>query len=162
MAATAWANTDHHQLCQSGRDEAVAEGMAPLMNTDSEQLMHQGIATGVEAFGVFLDDVGWTADQVDKAICHQVGSAHRKLMLESLALSPGIDFSTLETLGNTGSVALPITLALGVENGHLEKDDRLAMLGIGSGINCVMLAVDWQKSWIREAASAPAMVSAGR
>jgi 3-oxoacyl-[acyl-carrier-protein] synthase III len=162
MAATTWANTDHHELCRSGRDEAVAEGMAPLMNTDSEQLMHQGIATGVEAFGVFLDDVGWRADQVDKAVCHQVGSVHRKLMLESLALSPGIDFSTLETLGNTGSVALPITLALGVEKGHFEKDDRLALLGIGSGINCVMLAVDWQMSWLGAEAVAPMTTSAAR
>jgi 3-oxoacyl-[acyl-carrier-protein] synthase-3 len=151
LAATARANTDFHDLCQSGRDEAVAAGMAPLMNTDSEQLMHQGIAMGVETFGVFLDDVGWTVDQVDKVICHQVGSAHRKLMLESLTLEPASDFTTVETLGNTGSVALPITMALGVESGYLQKDDRVAMLGIGSGINSVMLAVDWQNSWLKTA-----------
>ncbi len=152
LSATTRANTDFHDLCQSGRDEAVADGMAPLMNTDSEQLMHQGIAMGVETFGVFLDDLGWTADRVDKVFCHQVGSAHRKLMLESLTLKPAADFTTVETLGNTGSVALPITMARGVESGHLQKDDRVAMLGIGSGINSVMLAVDWQNSWLKTAA----------
>ena len=52
-----------------------------------------------------------------------------------------IDFETLPRLGNTGSVALPITMALGVERGRLEKNDRVAMLGIGSGINSLMLAV---------------------
>ena len=67
-------------------------------------------------------------------------------------LKPSSDFTTVETLGNTGSVALPITMARGVESGHLQKDDRVAMLGIGSGINSVMLAVDWQNSWLKTAA----------
>ena len=67
-------------------------------------------------------------------------------MFESLGLDPAIDFATLETLGNTGAAALPITMALGIEQGRLQQGDRVAMLGIGSGINCQMLAVEWQKS----------------
>ena len=67
-------------------------------------------------------------------------------MFESLGLELKIDYSTLEWLGNTGSVALPITAAIGIEDGHLAKDDHLALLGIGSGINVLMLAVDWQRS----------------
>ena len=67
-------------------------------------------------------------------------------MLESLGLNPANDFATLETLGNTGAAALPVTMALGIEQGLLRPGDRVAMLGIGSGINCQMLAVEWQKS----------------
>src|SRR5262249_48750507 len=81
---------------------------------------------------------------IDRTFCHQVGVAHRKLMLDSLGLNPQRDFATLETLGNTGSAALPITMALGIEQGQLRTNDRVAMLGIGSGINCLMLAVEWQ------------------
>ena len=91
---------------------------------------------------------------------HQVGIAHRKLMFESLALNPAIDFATLETLGNTGSVALPITMALGVEQGHVQQDDRIAMLGIGSGINCLMLAVEWQKARTTTGSEKPAAAAA--
>ena len=65
-------------------------------------------------------------------------------MFESLGLNPTIDFTTVETLGNTGAAALPITMAMGNEAGRLRKGDRVAMLGIGSGINCLMLAVEWQ------------------
>lgn len=43
-------------------------------------------------------------------------------------------------------MALPVTAALGIENGHLEADDHVALLGIGSGINVVMLGLKWQKS----------------
>jgi 3-oxoacyl-[acyl-carrier-protein] synthase-3 len=108
--------------------------------------MRQGIAAGVQTFHRFLAAAGWEPDDIDRSFGHQVGAAHRKLMLESLGLKPQNDFATLETLGNTGSAALPITMALGVEQGLLKADDRVAMLGIGSGINCLMLAVEWQKS----------------
>ncbi len=146
LAATARANTDHHRLCHSGRDEAAAEGMQPLMQTDSEQLMREGIATGATTFAAFLEESGWAREDLQKTFCHQVGVAHRKLLLETLGLDPKIDFTTVEWLGNTGSVALPLTMALGIERGHLSPGDHVAMLGIGSGINCLMLAVDWQQS----------------
>jgi 3-oxoacyl-[acyl-carrier-protein] synthase-3 len=116
------------------------------MDTDSEQLMRQGVATGVETFRRFLAVSGWEPDDIDRTFCHQVGTAHRKLMFDSLGLDPSKDFTTLETLGNTGAAALPVTMALGIEQGLLKTGDRVAMLGIGSGINCVMMAVEWQKS----------------
>jgi 3-oxoacyl-[acyl-carrier-protein] synthase-3 len=117
--------------------------MRPLMTTDSERLMREGIATGVATFEAFLSETGWSREQIARTFCHQVGSAHRKLMLESLGLSPDKDFATLEWLGNTGSAALPATMAIGVEQGLVKPGDKVAMLGIGSGINSLMLAVEW-------------------
>ena len=91
------------------------------MRTDSEELMRRGIAAGAQTFDRFLAAAGWETDDIDRTFCHQVGVAHRKLMFESLGLNPAIDFATLETLGNTGSVALPITMALGIEQGRLSQ-----------------------------------------
>ncbi len=148
MAATTRANTAYHALCQSGRDEAVAGGMHPLMRTDSEALMREGVATGAETFQEFLQETGWQRDEIDRVFCHQVGSAHRKRMLESLGLGTHLDFATLQWLGNTGSVALPTTLAIGCQTGFVRADDQIAILGIGSGINCLMLAAQWRESLI--------------
>ena len=145
-SAAAYADTQGHQLCHSGCDEAVATGMQPLMRTDSERLMRDGIATGAQAFRGFLAESGWDVSDIDKTFCHQVGGAHRKLMLESFGLDAATDFTTFPVLGNTGSVALPITMAMGIEQGHLQPGDRVAMLGIGSGINVLMLGVEWQKA----------------
>jgi 3-oxoacyl-[acyl-carrier-protein] synthase III len=64
-------------------------------------------------------------------------------MLERLGLSAARDYSTLEWLGNTGSVALPITMALGIGADRVKAGDKIAMLGIGSGINVVMLGLEW-------------------
>ena len=138
------ANTQFHDLCQSGRDEAVGSGMQPIMHTDSERLMREGIATGVKTYQKFLSECGWSDDDIHKTCCHQVGEAHRRQMLESLNCKIESDFATLAWLGNTGSVALPITAAVAAEQGHFATGDHVGLLGIGSGINCIMLGLDWQ------------------
>jgi 3-oxoacyl-[acyl-carrier-protein] synthase-3 len=160
LSATARAHTAAHELCRGREEPGEAAGMAPLMQTDSESLLHAGIEAGRAAFDAFLAEIGWTRSDLQKTYCHQVGSAHRKLLLEALALDRSLDFATYETLGNTGSAAVPLTMALAIESGHLQSGDHAALLGIGSGINVLMLAVDWQKSLVE--ADAPATGKAGK
>jgi len=148
LGASVNANTKYHDLCQSDHDQAGST-MAPLMQTDSETLMRQGVQTGVDNMPGFLKATGWTAEQIDRSVCHQVGVAHQKLMLQSLGIDPSNDFSTFEWLGNTGAAALPITMARACEAGFIESGQNVAMLGIGSGINCMMLGVQWRKSLVK-------------
>lgn len=145
--AIAHCDTSQHELCQS-------RGLETYMQTDSESLLRRGVAAGAETFERFLAATGWDPDAIDRTFCHQVGIAHRKLLFQSLGLNSAIDFSTVETLGNTGAAALPVTMALGVEHGHLRAGDRVALLGIGSGINCLMLAVEWQRAAVQAATEA--------
>jgi 3-oxoacyl-[acyl-carrier-protein] synthase-3 len=144
-AAAARAHSAHHELCQSGRDEAVAEGMQPLMDTDSEELMRHGVATGQATFAHLLAQTSWQAATIDKTICHQVGVAHRRLQLQTLGINEQKDYVTYPWLGNTGSAALPVTLARAIEEHHLTGASQVALLGIGSGINSVMLALQWNE-----------------
>jgi 3-oxoacyl-[acyl-carrier-protein] synthase-3 len=141
--------TEHCELCQGGHLPPL------LMWTDSEALLREGVAAARDAFADFLAEMEWTAANVRKTFCHQVGRAHQRLLFETLGLESRIDYSTFEFLGNTGAAALPITAALGIENNHLRKNDQVALLGIGSGINVIMLGVDWQRS-LAEKRSRPA------
>jgi 3-oxoacyl-[acyl-carrier-protein] synthase-3 len=34
-------------------------------------------------------------------------------------------------------------MAMGIEQGIFQEGQRAALLGIGSGINCLMLGVEW-------------------
>ncbi|MCC6492223.1 MAG: 3-oxoacyl-ACP synthase III [Pirellulales bacterium] len=136
LGGTVLANTAQHDLCQS-------EGLQTFMRTDSEQLMLAGVETAKRTFDRFLKELDWSRDDVDATICHQVGVAHRKLLFEKLNLRESLDYSTFEVLGNTGAAALPLTMALAAENGRFKPGSRIAMLGIGSGINCHMLGVQW-------------------
>lgn len=147
-SAVARAHTAHHKLCHSGADEAVASGMQPLMETDSETLMAEGIATGVATFDKLMASSGWSRDDFHKTVCHQVGKAHRALMLQSLEIPVERDFATFDWLGNTGSVALPLALAFASASGHIAPGDQVGMLGIGSGINSVMISAKWQETFV--------------
>ncbi len=156
LGGVARSYTGHCRLCQGGKP-----GQAELlMWTDAEALLHEGVRAARVTYGEFLNHLGWQAG-VTKVFSHQVGKAHRKLLLEELGLKLGIDYPSLEQFGNTGSAALPLTAALGVEHGHLRQGDRLGLLGIGSGINVLMLGVDWQRSWL-DLAHRPAAQSAGQ
>ncbi len=147
LAVASRANTEFHDLCHSGHDEA-GSGMTPLMQTNSERLMHEGVATAVETFKEFLNETGWSNDDIDKSVGHQVGLGHRKLLLDELGIDPAIDYTTVEWLGNTGSAALPVTMAIGLEREFIKPGDRLGMFGIGSGINCLMMAAEWQRTLV--------------
>lgn len=42
-----------------------------------------------------------------------------------------------------GTVSLPVTAAIAEERGILEKKQRLDFIGIGSGLNSMMLGWEW-------------------
>lgn len=140
------AETTHHGLCQSETDQA-GHAMQPLMQTDSEQLLHAGVGVGRLTFQDLLSQ-GLTRDKIDFTVCHQVGATHRKLMLEELGLPPQQDYSTFSWLGNSGSVALPMALAMGLRSGFVSMGSQVALLGIGSGINSIMMTTSWQTALV--------------
>jgi len=140
------AESTSHELCEGGVDSQNTSDKHLRMQTDSEALLHAGIDLAGKTWNAAKRELRWKNSDVDKAFTHQVGKAHRKLLFERLDLDPGIDFPTVEFLGNIGSAALPMAAALGIEQGHLQAGDRVALLGIGSGLNSIMLGLDWQSA----------------
>ncbi|HEU5078371.1 MAG TPA: 3-oxoacyl-ACP synthase III [Opitutaceae bacterium] len=133
------AATQHSELCQG--DSHGAESLA--MQTNSEELLIAGVDLARTTWQDFVRETGWSTENINRFICHQVGSVHRRKLFESLGLPLERDFSTFETLGNMGSASLPATLATAVGAGAVRAGDKVALLGIGSGLNCLMLALEW-------------------
>ncbi|MFG0331962.1 MAG: 3-oxoacyl-ACP synthase III [Maioricimonas sp. JB049] len=144
IGGTLKAETSSHELCAGGAENGTDGDNRPRMNTDSEALLHAGVGLAKQTWDGTKGVLGWHNEDVDKVFTHQVGKAHRRLLLEELQLDPELDYPTVETLGNTGAVALPMAAALGIEQGHLQPNDHVALLGIGSGLNSVMLGLHWQ------------------
>lgn len=136
------AATEHNGLCHGGQNERGDV----LMETDSEALMQEGVKLAASTWRDTRELLGWSNASVQRVFTHQVGVAHRKLVFSTLELDPKLDFPTVEFLGNTGSAALPVGLSLGVEAHHaapLRAGDNVALLGIGSGLVCANLGVQW-------------------
>ncbi len=136
----AWkANTTHADLCHG--DHCGKE--TTLMATNSEELLHKGVETASLTWKDFSRRKGWSGSEIDCFFCHQVGSAHARLLFDTLSLDENKNYETLNVLGNVGSVSAPITMAMAIEQGVFVPGKKGAMLGIGSGINCLMLGVEW-------------------
>ena len=136
-------DSEQNYLCRGSADTGLDSSSQPEMSTQSEELLHRGCALAGRTWADFKQELGWTDADVTKTFCHQVGVAHRRVLFETLKLDPAIDYPTVEFLGNVGSASLPITMALSLEAGHVKRAEKLALLGIGSGLNCMMLGVVW-------------------
>lgn len=138
----------HHMLCRWGMEERTTPHLESrdvsyrqFMTTDSVAVLEHGVALGEKTWRAFLEELGWTG--VDRTVCHQVGSGHRQTILRMLDLPAEHDFVAYDYLGNTGTAALPLATALAAERDFLKEGHRVGLLGIGSGLNCMMLGVEW-------------------
>ncbi|EDY83313.1 3-Oxoacyl-(acyl-carrier-protein) synthase III C terminal domain protein [Verrucomicrobiia bacterium DG1235] len=140
VGGTAMADTASNELCK-GDSSMAGDGLE--MQTDSEEMLKAGVSLAKNTWDAFKLELGWDESTSDRIVCHQVGAAHQRLLFDTLGLPHEKDFSTYQTFGNTGSAALPITLAKAAEEGAVKSGDKVALLGIGSGLNCLMMGVEW-------------------
>jgi 3-oxoacyl-[acyl-carrier-protein] synthase-3 len=136
-----------HNLCRWGI-EAIRPLLSPPLFqqftiTDSAAVLSHGVELGLETWNAFLRKLGWVRERIDRVVCHQVGSSHQRLILDKLGIPDSIDFSTYPYLGNIGTVSLPLTAGVAEDREFLRPGDRVAFLGIGSGLNCLMLGLEW-------------------
>ncbi|MBX3398707.1 MAG: 3-oxoacyl-ACP synthase III [Gemmataceae bacterium] len=130
-------------IVQKGIDIGMKHVMMPFMETHAGEVLKYGIDLGYRTWSSFLTKFGWTSQELDKVICHQVGAGHRDAMLKAFGIPIEKDFSTFPYLGNIGTVSLPLTAALAEEREFLVPGNRVGWLGIGSGLNCMMLGIEW-------------------
>ena len=123
--------------------ETLPNALSEFMSTDSVLVLKHGAKLGVKTWGSFLNKMGWARDQVDKVICHLVGDGHRDTILRELGIAPEKDFNTYKYLGNIGTVSVPLTAAIAEQRQFLKQGDKVSFLGIGSGLNCMMLGWEW-------------------
>jgi 3-oxoacyl-[acyl-carrier-protein] synthase III len=138
------AASQHNGLCRIDADASlVALDDVPDMHTDFEGLLKNGLKLAPDTWEDVKRELGWENSDVDRFFTHQVSAVHSKSLFKTLGLDERKDFSTVEYLGNIGSVSLPITMAIGIDRGYINKGDKVAMLGIGSGLVCLMLGLEW-------------------
>ena len=130
-------DTSHNQLCEGDQSSG---GM--LMQTDSEELLHAGISVASHAWRKFLTATNWSPQSPELVVTHQVGKAHQQEIESALSYDPQKSFTSYESLGNCGSVSLPITYTLACEQNSGFLKSKSALLGIGSGLSSLMRALN--------------------
>jgi len=136
--------SQHNGLCRIEADTYFYDPDSyPNMSTDYTGILNNGVALAAETWHAFQRELGWRELDVDWFFTHQVSSVHQELLFRTLGLDESKGFSTVEYLGNVASCSLPISLAIGIEEGHVDAGDKVVMLAAGSGLCVIVLAVEW-------------------
>ncbi|BBO90782.1 3-oxoacyl-ACP synthase III [Desulfosarcina ovata] len=129
------AATRHSRLCLGQRD---------YMTADASKVMLFGVDLAKQTWdlaGRVL--ANWSDDEIDAYIPHQVSQRNMDVLNEKLGLTPQKHHLNFPTLGNIGPAAVPITLNQAAETGRVRPGNHVALMGIGSGLNCSMMSVTW-------------------
>jgi len=134
----------HFGLCHWGFEQkGMPTESKVIMRTQAQDVLDNGTKLAASTYELFKKEFNLAPDKPDKFISHQVGEGHHQRFYSTMNFDRKKDFITFPFLGNVGSVALPITAAIADERGFLEPGDFVAFLGVGSGLNCYFMGVEW-------------------
>jgi len=121
----------------------LCRGQMEQVRTDTRILLSEGLRLAAKTFHGAKIALGWVAAELDRFVIHQVSKVHTDSLVKLLALDPDKVHAIYPEMGNIGPASVPIVLARAVELGRVRRGDRVALLGIGSGLNCAMAEVVW-------------------
>ncbi|NTV65503.1 MAG: 3-oxoacyl-ACP synthase III, partial [Oscillochloris sp.] len=128
------AATEHNGLCV---------GQPNYMKTDAGALLIAGVKLVRQTWDLAQEVLpNWVDEQIACYAPHQVSARHTAAVVETLGVTAAKFQLNFPVLGNVGPAALPISLAQAAET-RLRDGDHVALLGIGSGLNCSMMSVTW-------------------
>ena len=134
LGGASLAATQHSDLCQ---------GQPDYMKTDTRKLLMAGLQLASQTWQRCQATLDWRAEDFDEFVLHQVSRVHT----ENLVATLGLDLAKVHTIygefGNIGPASVPIALSKAVELGRIQAGSRVALMGIGSGLNCSMTEVFW-------------------
>ena len=124
------ADTEHHELCI---------GDLESMQTDAKGLLDAGMALSRAVWDDAKAHFDWS--NMDRYIAHQVSQTHTRAMCRTVGIDPSRVPLTFPTRGNMGPATIPFTLATQLDS--LRADDRVLLMGAGSGMNAACMEVVW-------------------
>jgi acyl-CoA:acyl-CoA alkyltransferase len=132
MGGVSRSATEHADLCYGGVNG---------MTTNPTRLLAEGVSLAKSTWGDFQNGHFNGATARHYAL-HQVGKANHDGVLATLGIPQSKALRIYPELGNVGSASVAIAMKMGVERGMAGPGDRVALMGIGSGLNVSMLSVE--------------------
>lgn len=124
------ASTAHNKLCVGDIDS---------MRTDARGLLEAGVQLAVDTWRDAADVFDWS--DLDAYVIHQVSKVHTAAITSSLKIDPARTPVIFPTRGNIGPASIPFTLAQ--NSASFEAGQRIACMGIGSGLNAAVIEIAW-------------------
>jgi len=117
----------------------LCRGTMERMVTDTRILLEEGLKLAARTF----EAARWDPADFDEFAIHQVSAVHTTSLMGLLGLDPAKVLTIFGEHGNVGPASVPMVLSKLDELGRLRPGHRVALMGIGSGLNCTMAEILW-------------------
>ncbi len=137
--------SEHADLCIGNGDFCFtqADGLDPLMETESQKLIAAAAKLGARAWPEFSELTGWSAEELDHIVCHQIGKQVNASFYGSQGLPHDREHLSYPEYGNLVSAALPSALIMAAENNKFMTGDKILLTAYGSGLNTIFSGIIW-------------------
>lgn len=122
-----------HDLCTARYDR---------MSTEPTLVLH-GAHVIKQTFAAAQEALGWTPENIDVVVPHQVGKKCHRLGSSYSGVDIDKSVATYPYIGNAGPASTGIALSIAEKQGRIKEGMRVCLAAFGSGINCIMAEVMW-------------------
>jgi len=145
LGGTLRSATQYNDLCSGNADHCIGDeaSAAALMKTESSKLIAAAGKLGGRLWPEASEIFKWSKDDVNHVICHQVGRQVNDAFYKEMGLDYKKEYTIYRKYGNMVSAALPTALIMAVEENKIGKGDKIVCTAFGSGLNCIMLGIEW-------------------
>jgi 3-oxoacyl-[acyl-carrier-protein] synthase-3 len=127
--------TEHNHLCVANHQ---------YMKTDSYALLAAGAELVFKTWRLASETFEkWGDEYTTLYVPHQVSTKQIFAFTGFMGVDIQKVYLTLSTLRNMASAALPLSLALAVEEARMGSGDQVVLVRIGGGINCSLMRLAW-------------------
>lgn len=134
LGSVSVAATKYNRLCQGQVDQMI---------TDAGALLVAGLEVAAATWKKAVEVLGWSAEALDELVIHQVSSVHTMKLVDAFGFDMKKVLAIYPEHGNMGPASIPTVLSKSAEAGRLGRGARVALMGIGSGLNCSVMEVSW-------------------
>ncbi len=121
----------------------LCRGWNHQMWTDTKSLLIEGMKLAGLTFTAARQMMGWVVQELDHVVIHQVSKVHTENFIRAFGADPAKVYRIFPFLGNIGPASIPTVMARLIQEDRVKRGDRMALMGIGSGLNCAMAEVVW-------------------
>jgi len=121
----------------------LCRGWNHQMWTDTKTLLIEGMKLASLTFTAARTVMGWVVQELDHVVIHQVSKAHTDSFIRAFGADPDKVYRIFPFLGNIGPASIPTVMSRMLQENRVQRGDRVALMGIGSGLNCSMAEVVW-------------------
>lgn len=134
VAAETLALPQHWQLSQTPLQGRFSAQSSELLRVGGEV---------IQPFHKLWQQLGWSLDSIEQFLVHQPGQALHQKLLGDVGIAAERALSVHAIYGNTGSVAVATAAHEYLKRETPPSGTRLALLGIGAGLNACVIAGEW-------------------